>query len=142
MDLSREYNAVQDFVDGNIEQGFADKPAFIDPSRVLTYKKLQEATCKMANVLGTLKIKRETRIAMLMYDTVDFPIVFWGALRAGVIPVCLNTLLTTEQDEYMLNDSRVEALFISAELLAVVGPVLGHLPFLEQIIVVGEAQCD
>ena len=31
---------------------------------------------------------------MIMLDTVDFPIVFLGAIRAGVVPVPLNTLLT------------------------------------------------
>ena len=30
---------------------------------------------------------------MLMLDTVDFPVVFWGAIRAGIVPVPLNTLL-------------------------------------------------
>ena len=59
-----------------------------------------------------------------MFDTVDFPTVFWGALRAGVVPVCLNTLLTTDQYEYMLSDSRVEVLLVSAPLLEVVAPIL------------------
>ncbi len=132
----RQYNAVQDLVDRNVERGYGGKVAFIDPARTLTYEDLQTATYQVANVLGDLKIGRETRIAMLMHDTVDFPIVFWGALRAGVVPVCLNTLLTTDQYEYMLNDSRVEALFISAGLLPVVAPILGQMGSLKHVIVV------
>ncbi len=54
----------------------------------------------------------------------------WGALRAGVVPVCLNTLLTSQQYQYMLSDSRAEALIVSKELLAVVEPVLESCPFL------------
>ena len=46
---------------------------------------------------------------MLMLDTVDFPVVFWGALRAGVIPVPINTLLTPDMVGYVLEDSRAEA---------------------------------
>ncbi len=126
-----------DFVDANVDRGKAEKNAFIDPSRELTYGALQQATCAMANLLCSLGIRQETRVALLMLDTVDFPVAFWGALRAGVVPVCLNTLLTTQQYEYMLADSRAEALFVSAELLAVVEPVLASLPFLQKVIVAG-----
>ena len=91
----------------------------------------------MANLLGELGITRETRIGLLMYDTVDWPVVFWGAVRAGVIPVCLNTLLTTDQYDYMLSDSRAQALFISAELLPVVAPILDQQQAIRHVIVVG-----
>lgn len=137
MKFPRQYNAVSDFVDRSVIQGHGDKVAFVDAERSLTYAALQLATCKMANVLCDLQIKREGRIAMLMLDTVDFPIVFWGALRAGVVPVCLNTLLPTQQYEYMLSDSRVEALIVSGELLSVVAPILDALPSLNNVVVVG-----
>jgi len=131
------YNAVGDFIDRNVEKGFGNKPAFIDPQRSLSYQGLQSATNRMANVLGQLKIARKSRIAMLMLDTVDFPIVYWGSIRAGVVPVCLNTLLTTDQYEYLLSDSGVKALFVSAKLLPLVTPVLRQLDFLHHIVVIG-----
>lgn len=137
MDLPPHYNAVNLFVDENIKQGNGDKPAYIDPNRLLTYQQLQSETCQFANVLQQLNIKRETRIAMLMLDTVDFPVVFWGAIRAGIIPVCLNTLLTPPQYEYMLSDARVEALFVSSELFAMVEPVLKNIEGLDHIVIVG-----
>lgn len=130
------YNAARQFVDQNVENGFGDKPAFVDPSGALTYQALQSASNQMANLLTEHSIKQEARIALLMFDTVDFPIAYWGALRAGVVPVCLNTLLTTEQYDYMLSDSRVEALFISADLLEKVSPILEGLKFLQHVIVV------
>ena len=43
---------------------------------------------------------------MMMLDTVDFPIMFLGAIRAGIVPVPLNTLLTAEQYAYILADTR------------------------------------
>lgn len=137
MAVPRQYNAVHDFVDSNVSKGFGAKAAFIDPTRTMTYQDLLTATNQMANVFGALQIRRESRIAMLMYDTVDFPVVFWGSLRAGVIPVCMNTLLTAGQYEYLLSDSRVAALFVSAELLSVVTPLLGKLEYLKHIVVVG-----
>jgi 4-hydroxybenzoate-CoA ligase len=139
--MPKQYNAVSEFVDENVAKGFGDKPAFIDPLRTLTYQGLQSSTNKFANILLDLKIKREARIGVLMFDTIDYPVVFWGALRAGIIPVCLNTLLTTDQYEYMLVDARVEALFVSATLLSAVAPILDRLDSLKHIVVVdGEAQ--
>jgi 4-hydroxybenzoate-CoA ligase len=139
MTVPGEYNAVREFVDKNVAAGFGAKPAFIDPTRTLTYQDLQTATNRMANVLAALQMERESRIALLMHDNIEFPTVFWGALRAGVIPVCLNTLLTADQYRYLLSDSRVAALFVSAELLPVVTPVLGELEFLRHIVVVGDS---
>ncbi len=140
MGCPRQYNAAADLVDQNVEAGYGGKVAFADPQRTLTYGQLQTATCRMANLLQGLNIKPETRVAVLMLDTVDFPVVFWGAIRAGIVPVCLNTLLTTAQYEYMLSDSRAQALFVSAPLLAMVEPVLDSLKFLKHVVVVdGEA---
>ena len=135
--MPRQYNAVSEFVDANVTNGFGDKPAFIDPDRSLTYSQLQISTGKIANIFKELDIRRESRVAVLMFDTVDFPIVFWGALRAGIIPVCLNTLLTRDQYQYMLDDSRVEALLVSAPLLATIAPILNSIKSIRHIIVVG-----
>ncbi|MCP5075555.1 MAG: benzoate-CoA ligase family protein [Rhodobacteraceae bacterium] len=137
METPRDYNAAREMVDQNVDRGYGNKPAFIDPERTLTYSALRTATNKVANLLTTLGLGREERVAVLMLDNVDYPCVFWGAIRAGIIPVCLNTLLTTEQYQYMLSDSRVRALLISAPLMPVVAPLLEELPDLEHVIVAG-----
>ncbi len=130
------YNAVTEFVDRQAAS-LGDKPAFIDADRTLTYGDLAARSRRLANVLSDLEIGREARIAVLMLDTVDWPVVFWGAIRAGVVPVAFNTLLNTEQYRYMLSDSRAEALFVSAQLLDTVRPILDELPELRQVIVTG-----
>ncbi len=137
MDYPRIYNAAADMVDRNVAQGRAAKAAFIDPGETLTYGELQARSNRMANLLGTYGIPRESRVALLLLDTVDFPVAFWGAIKAGVVPVCLNTLLTTEQYAYILGDSRAKALFVSPPLLPVVQPILGQLPFLKHVFVSG-----
>ena len=137
MDYPRIYNAAADMVDRNVAQGRAGKPAFIDSGETLTYGELQARANRMANLLGTYGIPRESRVALLLLDTVDFPAAFWGAIKAGVVPVCLNTLLTTEQYAYILGDSRAKALFVSPPLLPVVQPILGQLPFLKHVFVAG-----
>jgi 4-hydroxybenzoate-CoA ligase len=111
------YNAVAPLLDRNVSEGRGGKIAFQDPARAITYTQLQSASCRLANFLIRMGIRREERIGLIMLDTIDFPIVFLGALRAGAVPVPLNTLLTPDQYAYMLTDSRARLLFISDALL-------------------------
>ena len=131
------YNACADLLDRNVEAGRGDKTVFIDDARQLTYAQLQAATRRFANLLRRLGIRREERILMLMTDTVDFPIVFLGALRAGVVPIPVNTLLAPEQYAYILEDSRARALIVSAALLPVVEPCLAAARHVDHVLVAG-----
>ncbi len=106
----RPYNAVTDFVDSHIAQGRADKIAFIDPERSLTYGELQTRSVRLANALLELGVAREERVALLLHDTVDYPVAFWGVVRSGAIAIPLNTFLNAPQYAFMLNDSRASAL--------------------------------
>jgi 4-hydroxybenzoate-CoA ligase len=125
-------NAVDWFVDRHDGD---DGVAFEDPARTLTRSGLARATRRFAGALRESGIGRERRLVMLMQDTIDFPIVFWGALRAGVIPVPINTLLTPDLVAYVLADSRAEAVAVSEPLLAAFAPVFQSCPTLRKIIV-------
>ena len=78
------YNAVTWLLDRNIEEGRGNKLAYTDTVSEHSYAELQRETSRAANLLRRLGVRREERVAMIMLDTVDFPIVFLGALRAGV----------------------------------------------------------
>jgi 4-hydroxybenzoate-CoA ligase len=110
-------NAAEYFAARHAREGRGDRIAFTDPWRSLTYAELDVASAQFAGALAAAGIRREQRIALVMLDTVDFPIAFWGALRAGVIPVPINTLLPADITGYILQDSRAAALFVSAPLL-------------------------
>ncbi|MDP4594327.1 MAG: benzoate-CoA ligase family protein [Beijerinckiaceae bacterium] len=131
------YNACADLLDRNVDEGRGTKPAFVDPSRSLTYGELQSQTRRCSNLLCSLGLRREDRIVMIMLDTVDWPVVFLGAIRGGIVAVPLNTLLPPEQYAYMLADSRARAVFVSAVLWPAVKPALEGLPELEHVILVG-----
>jgi len=110
-------NAADYFVARHLREGRGDRIAFVDPWRSLTYAELDAAAARFAAGLKRAGIERERRIALVMLDTIDFPIAFWGALRAGVIPVPINTLLPADITGYILEDCRAAALFVSAPLL-------------------------
>jgi 4-hydroxybenzoate-CoA ligase len=138
----RPYNAVSDFVDANVARGLGGKLAFTDSHRSLTYGALQERSCRFATALKALGLREENRVVLLFHDTVDYPVAFWGAIRAGVVPIPINTLLTAEQYAYLLADSRAAAAVVAAPLARMLQSIRGRLPHLRTIIVVEAAAED
>jgi 4-hydroxybenzoate-CoA ligase len=140
--VRRPYNAVTDFVDANVARGLGDKVAFIDPDRSLTSGELQARTYRFAAALRRLGLKPEDRLALLAHDTVDYPAAFWGAIRAGIVVVPLNTLLTASQYAYILADSRASTLVVAATLARTVWPILERTPHIRNVIVIGATAED
>ena len=65
---------------------------------------------------------------LAFHDTIDYPVAFWGALRAGVVPIPVNTLLTAEQYAYLLADSRAAAAVVAVPLLPMLLSIRDRLP--------------
>ena len=86
-------------------------------------------------MLTGLGLAREERVLLCLLDTIDFPSAFLGAIKAGIVPVAGNTLLTTKDYEYMLRDSRAGALVVSAALYPAFAPLIGKLPDLRHVVV-------
>lgn len=134
-------NAAIYFVDRHLKEGRADKVAFREAQtgRSLTYGALARASGQAAGALSASGILREERMAMLVGDQIEFPILFWGAIKAGIIPVPLNTLLAAPVYDAILRDSRATVLVLSEALYEVVAPALEDNPFLRSIVVIGHA---
>jgi 4-hydroxybenzoate-CoA ligase len=131
------FNATAELLDRNLAAGRADKLAFADPTRQVSYGELAFETRRVANLFARLGVRREERVALLMLDTVDLPAVFLGAMRAGVVPVPLNTLLTADQYAYILADSRARAVVVSAPLVPVLEQALAKLAAPPAVLVAG-----
>ena len=128
----RAYNAAADLIDGNVARGLGGKVAFTDPERTLTYGELQAESCRFARALKTLGIRQESRVALLLLDTVDFPVAFFGAIRSGIVALPLNILLTEPQYAYVLNDSRACAIVVQAALAKPIAAIIDRLPELRR----------
>src|SRR6202162_2491004 len=138
----RPYNGVTDLIDGQVARGLGEKIAFTDADRSLSYGELQTRSCRFASALQKLGLRPEERLGLLLYDTVDFPVAFWGGVRAGIVVLPLNTLLNAEQYAYILGDSRAAAIIASASLAKTLLPVLDRVPRLHTIILVGASAGD
>jgi benzoate-CoA ligase len=137
IDIPRDYNAAHDLLERNLQAGRAGKIAYIDDNESCTYGQLAERVNRFADALCGLGLQMEQRVLLCLLDTIDFPVAFLGAIKAGIVPVATNTLLTSADFEYILNDSRVRALVVSAALLPIFKPLIGKLPFLKHVIVSG-----
>ena len=139
-------NAAIHFVDRHIAQGRAAKTAFLEADgakRRLTYGDLADQSARFAGALARAGVRREERVAMILRDQIEFPVAFWGALKAGAIPVPLNTLLAAPVYEAILNDSRASILLVSEQLWDTVKPAIDANRFLRAVVVVGgERVCD
>ena len=136
-------NAAVYFVDRHLAEGRGDKTAFREADgarRSLTYAGLAEQAARFGGALYRHGVRREERIAMVVRDQIEFPVVFWGALKAGAIPVPINTLLSAPVYEAILNDSRASILVVSEALWETVKPAVDGNRFLRSVVVIGEAQ--
>ncbi len=138
VEIPRDYNAAHDLLRRNAAR--PDKVAFIDASSgaQLTYAQLEDQARRFADALRQRGFAPETRVLLAMLDTLEWPVVFLGCVLAGVVPVAANTLLTTKDFDFMLRDSRAQALFVSKPLLPTFEPLIGKISTLKAMFVAGD----
>jgi 4-hydroxybenzoate-CoA ligase len=132
------FNAADYFVDRNVRQGRGHKTAVYTEYRNYTYNDIQKMTNKTANGFRELGVTVDDRIMIIMLDVPQFYAVFWGAAKIGAIPIPVNTMLTPEDYEYYLNDSRAKVLVISEQLIPLITTIKGDLRYLRDLIVISE----
>lgn len=133
--IPREYNAAHDLLERNLSAGRGDRIAYIDDRGACTYAELAKRVNRFASSLAGLGVRREERVLLCMLDTTDWPVAFLGAIKAGVVPVAVNTLLKTQDYNYMLRDSRASALLVSQALLPSFEDIVDAIPTLRSIVV-------
>ena len=115
--IPRDYNFATDILSRNLDAGRGGKVAYIDDRGGTTYAALAERVERFGHVLRTLSVRSEERVLICLTDTIDWPTAFLGAIKAGVVAVPVNTLLTEDDYRFMLADSRARVLVVSDELL-------------------------
>jgi len=132
-------NAADFFVDRHIREGRGRRTAFIDEQGATTYAALSDATSAFSRALTRADIRRETRIGLILLDSIAFPVAFWGALRAGVVPVPINTMLPATDIGYILRDCRAEAVVVSASLFPAIAATLAAIPAVRLVVIADSA---
>jgi long-chain acyl-CoA synthetase len=106
-------------------QRFADKPAFSNLGKTLTYAELYEQSGAFAAYLQQhTDLQPGDRIAVQLPNVLQYPVVVFGAMRAGLVVVNTNPLYTARELEHQFNDSGAKALVTLANMAHLVEQVL------------------
>ena len=108
------FNVAVSFIDRHLEEGRADKVAIRGDFDDVTYGALAERVNRCGNGLQTLGLLPGARVLMMVADCPEFFYLFWGAIKAGFVPVPLNTLLRSFDYKFMIEDSGCDAVFYSS----------------------------
>ena len=138
LNLSRQFNAAEYFVDRNVAEGRGDKTAILFEDQAVSYDGLMENVNRVANALTALGAGLEDRVMLLVRDTPEMLYSFYGAMKAGAVAIPANILMKAPDFLYMLNDSRARVLIVDAVFLQEIEKILDQAVFLEKVVVCGD----
>ena len=118
------FNVAVPLIDRHLSEGRSEKAAIRTVGGAVTYGELAERVNRCGNVLREMGLLPGDRLLMIVKDCPEFFYLFWGAIKVGVVPVPVNTLLRAPDYQYMIADSACAAVVYSPEYAAEVAPAL------------------
>ena len=126
--LADGFNVATPFIDRHLDEGRAGKAAIRTVHEDVTYGQLAERVNRAGNALLGLGLRRGERVLMIVKDCPAFFYLFWGAIKAGIVPVPLNTLLRAADYAYIVENSGCACVVYSPEYASEVEPALQQSP--------------
>jgi long-chain acyl-CoA synthetase len=127
IDLSDGGTLVSIFESG--ARRFASRPAFSCMGHSISYGELDKMSAEFAAWLTKdLGLARGTRVAIMLPNLLQYPVVLFGALRAGMTVVNVNPLYTPRELKHQLVDSGAEAIVILENFAATLAKVVAETP--------------
>ncbi len=105
-------------------QRYGDRPAFISMGSTLTYRELERQSRAFGNWLRQASLKPGDRVAIMLPNLLQYPIVMYGILRAGLVVVNTNPLYTASELAHQLRDSGAVAIVALENFAATVQAAL------------------
>lgn len=112
-----------------------DKPALLFRDRTMTWSEVESGVAAVAAGLRQLGVQSGDRVAVQLGNTPDFPLVYFGALRAGLVAVPVNTGYTRNELEHCLRDSGATALVTTRSGAETALAVAAELETLQHVVV-------
>ena len=136
----QQYHSVIDIFRESCEK-YRHKPAFTNLGHVITYDELDKLSHHFAAYLeNNLHLKKGNRVAIMLPNLLQYPIVLFGILRAGLIAVNVNPLYTHTELEHQLNDAQTETIIILANFASTLEKALPQTK-IKNIIITQLADC-
>ena len=122
--LPARFNVAVPFVDRHLAEGRGAKVAIRTAGETVTYAQLAERVNRAGNALLAAGLKPGDRLLMVVKDCPAFFYLFWGAIKAGIVPAPLNTMLRAADYAYLFEDSGCGLVVYSSEFAQEVEPAL------------------
>src|SRR6186713_2574620 len=121
-----DYSSLIELFEDSVRK-YTDKVAFENMGVTLTYGQVDELSRNFGAYLQQeLKLKKGDRIAIQMPNLLQFPVAFFGALRAGLTVVNTNPLYTPREMEHQFKDAEVSAIVIVANFASNLEKILSN----------------
>jgi benzoate-CoA ligase family protein len=124
IDYAPSFNVAGPLIDRHLAEGRSAKVAIRTASEDVTYGRLAEGVNQTGNMLRAAGLKPGERMIMVVKDCPEFFYLFWGAVKAGIVPIPVNTMLRAADYKYMIEDSGAAGLAYSPEFAPEVEPAL------------------
>lgn len=130
-----DYHSMVDLFEKSVEK-YRDKVAFENMGKTMTYHQLDKLSTDFAAYLQQeLGLIKGDRLAIQMPNLLQFPIAFFGALKAGLTVVNTNPLYTPREMEHQFKDAGITAIVIVANFANNLEKIKERVPTLKHIIV-------
>ena len=136
------YNAAAWLVDRHVSDGRGERIALRCNGESLTYADMQAEMFRAQHALDELGIGEGDRVVLVVNDEPAFPAWFLGALRAGVVPVPISTMLTADDLAGIVADSGARGVVVSDMFAEHLERIKAAATSVEHTIVVGGAGDD
>ena len=124
---ANEYASLVELLDYSFSK-YADLPAFKFMGKDFSYRLVDEMSRAFAAYAQTLGLAQGERVAIMMPNVPQYPIVVAGLLRAGLVVVNVNPLYTPRELEHQLKDSGAKAIVIIENFATTLQEVLHEVP--------------
>src|SRR3990170_3695434 len=141
-----EFNVSEALVDANVQRGRGDKEVYIydrdSETRRLSYRELLELVNRTGSGLRSIGVSLENRVMILEDDTSEAVACVLGAIKIGAIPFVANTMMTSNDYEFLVNDSRSHIAIVGTDYVEKVESFLGRSKYLKNLVVIGKPEAD
>jgi long-chain acyl-CoA synthetase len=107
-----KFRSIREMVEYSFQE-WPDRPSYTNMGTTISYRELDELSMQFACYLQkTLGLTRGERVAIMLPNTLQYPIAMCGAFRAGLVVVNVNPLYTARELRHQLEDSGARAIVI------------------------------
>ena len=122
--MPAENTSLIDIFEQNFKK-FGSRDAFIFMDKTMSFAELEDHSRRFAAYLQSLNLPKGSRVAVMMPNVFQYPIVQIGVFLAGLVLVNVNPLYTTRELEHQLNDSGAQVLVVVENFASVYQPIHG-----------------